>query len=494
MEFNQDIIKKEFEKAKSKVKEFKYKAEANVIGGFYKNIELMYESELTVNSFTSPIWKLYFVIANELIIKEKKEHLDDITVGIYLEKHTKMKATYEKYKGYSTIEGLINMTEEKNFDGYLVEMNKWNTVLTLLDRGFLVDIKDAIDSSLDEIYDLWEALLNDSFVGGTSEDITGCFDMTDGLDELIVELNAGMSVGLPYYNLPLLNKELNGMAQGNLGLVLSSSGNGKSTFVRSCILPSILENNEKILILVNEEGNKKWQTELLVWVCNNIYKTNIQKYTVRDGKFSKEVQEALVKSANWLKEKNGQIIIVPFKTWRVSTAIKLIKKYHALGVNHAVVDTLKLSSDSDASVAWLVLQQNSVALYDAIKSSNKSNGIHLTCTAQLSKDAMTKRYYTQNQIGVAKNIVDVASTCIMIRDVLQDELPEGKHALKVFEPKGKQGMTKIPVTLEDGKRYQLVFIIKTRSGASNEYQIVLEVDMSRNIYKEIGITYCHQDF
>ena len=49
------------------------------------------------------------------------------------------------------------------------------------------------------------------------------------------------------------------------------------------------------------------------------------------------------------------------------------------------------------------------------------------------------RYYTQNNIGIAKNIVDVASTCIMVRDMFEDEYTgsESKKEIKAYRLEGE---------------------------------------------------------
>ena len=44
------------------------------------------------------------------------------------------------------------------------------------------------------------------------------------------------------------------------------------------------------------------------------------------------------------------------------------------------------------------------------------------------------------------------------------------------------------------RNYQIIFIVKNREGSANQFQIVVEHDMSRNIMKEVGITYVTQDF
>lgn len=494
MEINNEVIKREILKLKKEVLGYKTITEANIVGMFYKNIDNLRTSELSLKDFNDNTWKVYYAIANEIVIKEKKEVLDDITIGLFLEKHPKLKDKYDEYKGYSTINDLINMVDEKNYDGYIQELHKWGTVLTLLDRGFFVDIKECIDMSLPEIYDLMEAMLNDSFVSNTSDEIVGSFDISHNIDALIEELDKGLQIGMPYDNMPLLNSETGGMLEGDMVLIGGLSGGGKSTFVRSAILPSAIKYGEKVLCLINEEGLQKWQSELIVWVANNIFKYDVAKWKVRNGSYTKELKEQLYESATWLKENSNKIIVIPFKRYRTSTAIKLLRKYHAMGVNTAIIDTMKPDSNADLNNTWMSMMQGAVSLYDTIKRTDKTKGMRLICTFQLSKGQTTRRYFSQDSIGIAKNIIDVASQCLMIRNVLPDEFSGGKHEIKVFKLAGKNNSSKIPVELDESKHYSIVFIPKNRGGSSEAYQIVYEADLSKNIYKEIGICNINPDF
>ena len=112
--------------------------------------------------------------------------------------------------------------------------------------------------------------------------------------------------------------------------------------------------------------------------------------------------------------------------------------------------------------------------------------VHILITFQLEKGSSVMRYYTQNNIGMAKNIVDVASTCIMIRDIFEDEYDGEKNALHVHRIEGNG--SKIPQKLTKDKRYQVFFIVKNQEGAANAYQVVAEHDKSRNIIHEVGVT------
>lgn len=488
--FEQELLK-----AGKKVKEYKLSCEANVVSIFWKNHELMFSYDnIGLEDFSDNEWKVYWQIAYDIITKEDKKSLDEITVGLYLEKHPKLKEKYEEYGGYNTIEKAKEYVKEENLDGYIKELKKWNVVLTLLKMKFPVydRLNEFADMSADEIYNEWEAKINHIFI-----DIDGevhSYDINDGMDELIEELDEGLAVGLPYNEMHLVNKETGGQLLGNITLVGGLSNVGKSTFVRTATVPSIIKEDERMVIMLNEDGKKKWQREMLIWVANNIFKKDLQKYVVRDGKYTSEVKELLYKCAKWLKEQadNHKITLIPFQKYQTATAIKVIKKYASMGVKYFILDTFKQDAGKVSENTWLQMQQAMVDINDAIKPESKN--VHIAITFQLAKTSARQRYYTQDNIGVAKNIIDPASTCIMIRDLFDDEHKGGKNELKVYRLEGKNGKSKIPVELNKDKRYQIVFIIKNREGSANAYQIVVEHDMSRNVMKEVGITHVAMDF
>ena len=482
-------------KAVKTVKEYKLACEANIVSIYYKKPDLMYDFELKLEDFTENTWRVYWQIAYDIVIKEHKPILDDVTIGLYLEKHNKLKQKYDNYGGYETIEKATEYVKVENLSGYIAELNKWNTVLMMLKNKFPVydRLSEFADMSLDDIYVEYEAILNHIFINA-DEDIQS-YSIEDDIDELIDELNEGFAVGLPYYEMPLLNKETGGQLTGNITLVGGLSNMGKTTLVRSMCIPASIKNGEKLVIIINEEGRKKWQREMLVWVANNIYKFDLQKFVVRDGKYSDEVMDMLRKCANWIKEKasDNTVTIIPFNKYRTEKAIKVIKKYASLGVKYFILDTYKADSGSRSDKMWLEMQQSMVDIYDTVKTDGGKD-VHIVVTFQLAKSSARQRFYSQDNIGQAKNIVDVASTCLMIRDVFEDEYTGEKNALKVYKLEGKNGKSKIPVNLDHDKHYQLIFIVKNREGAANNYQIVIEHDMSRNLLKEVGFTSVPVDF
>ena len=77
-----------------KIVDRKISAEANVVSILYKNPELFNNTDITRDSFSSNIWRVFFVIASAVYKTEDKAKLDDITIGFYLEKHEKLKEKY----------------------------------------------------------------------------------------------------------------------------------------------------------------------------------------------------------------------------------------------------------------------------------------------------------------------------------------------------------------------------------------------------------------
>lgn len=360
---------------------------------------------------------------------EKKEVLDEITVGIYLEKHSKLKAKFTEYGGYSTIESAMSYIKVENLDGYVTELRKFKAIIKMCKAGFPVKdrLSEYMDMKLEEIYNEYEAFLNDIFANIDSD--VKSYDISNGIHELIEKLDKGTAIGLPYYDMPILTKESGGQYLGSITLLGGLSNVGKSTIARSTTLPSIIKSEERIVVMVNEDSIEKWQREMLVWICNNILKFDIQKHIVRDGKYSPEVKTKLHEAANWLIEKtqDNSITIIPFLQYQTAKAIKQIRKYAAMGVKYFILDTFKMDAGKVSSNSWLEMQQSMVAIKDTIKA--EALNVHILITFQLEKGSAVMRYYTQNNIGLAKNIVDVASTCIMIRDVFDDEYVVSEKSL-----------------------------------------------------------------
>lgn len=479
-----------------RINEYKLTAEANVVSILYKEPELLRETNLVLDEFSNNVWRVFFTIASDLILIEKKNSLDQITVNLYLEKHKKLLAKVEEYGGYEMIESAMGYVKTENFDGYLRELRKHNALCRLAKLGFPIPserLADFHDMTAEEIYNEYTAYLNDTFVN-ISQDVKS-YNGFDGLYKLIEEADKGENVGLPLHNAKLLTREIGGInLRGNIYGLGAQSGVGKSSMAINWIFPSVVNYNEQAVFIINEEDENKFRREALIWVCTNILKHPVPKYKFRDGKFDEETKNVLYEAAAWLEEKkeNRNITIIPLERYSAKIACKIIKKYSSLGVKLFVVDTLKESFDIGNEATWKSLERDMVSLYDTVKPSACNVG--LIVTYQLSKGSIKTRHLTNGDIGQGKSIVDTMSCNLLMRRPFEDEYTGENKALNVYKLEGKNGKTKIPIKLEKDKHYMLTFIGKNRFGSTDEVTIVSECDLSINEYKDIGYCIVPEDF
>ena len=483
-------FEKQQAEAAKQIFEYKLGAEASIVSMIYKNPDLLRETNLSLNDFHHNCWRVYFEIAKDLIINEKKITLSEVDVGLYLDKHPKLADKYyNEYGGYQTIENAGFYIKEENFDSYVRDLRKWNTVAKLVKHGFPCDkarLSEICDMSAEDLYDEYTVYLNDIFanIDNNIKSYNGFADMKN----LIDELDAGKNVGIPFANCEILNRETGGMLGGNIIGFGASSGVGKSTLSINYIFPTIMKHDLKALFIINEEDESKFRKEALCWYCTNVLKHPIPKRVLRDGRFDKETKEVLYKAAEWFegeKEKR-HITIIPLEQYTARTVIKLLKKYTKMGCDVIVLDTLKESFDSRDKESWKSLMTDCVDFYDCIKHTNTC----MVITYQLVKNK--SKYLTNADIGISKGILDIFSVNIFFRRPLQTEYEGGKDELYCYNPI-KNTNSRLEFKLNKDKHYMIGFISKNRYGMS-DIQIISEADFSINQYKDLGYAVVTQDF
>lgn len=467
--------------------EYKLGSEASVVAMMYKNPDLLRESNLTLSDFHNNCWKVYFEIAKDLIINERKVTISEIDIGLYLDKHPKLAKKYNEYGGYATIEAAGTYVNEQNFEGYVIDLRKWNTVIKLIQRGFPCDkerISKICDMSTEELYGEYTVHLNDVFANVDNN--IKSYNGFEGMRELIDELDAGKNVGIPFANCDILNKETGGMLGGNIIGFGASSGVGKSTLSINYIFPSMIKYGLRAVFIINEEDENKFKKEALCWYCTNELKHSVPKHVLRDGKFDKETKEVLYKAAAWFESMKDDhtITIIPLEQYTAKTVIKLIKKYAKMGCDVIVLDTLKESFDSRNKESWKSLMTDCVDFYDCIKHTDTA----MVITYQLTKNK--SKYLTNADIGVSKGILDVFSVNVFFRRPLQTEYEGEREELHCYEVKGK---SRIPFKLKKDEHYMIEFISKNRFGNS-DIQIVSKADFSVNKYEDKGYCIVAQDY
>lgn len=454
------------------------------------------------NIIKSAIWKLFLEIGNQMSIKEYTI-LDELSVISFIEKYlpNEIKEKFEKFGGYKTIEVAIEVVDTNNIVPIIENLKKSAIVYNYINKISLTEERIEKLLKLDKAEDILnffeikidEISLNISSEGDKTKKVN---NLLDNIDDMIEESDSGMNRGLPIVNSPILDYELSGLCLGCTYLIAGQSGVGKSTLTQELLLCSLIEQEEAGVFFLNEQDLKKWQQQCLTAIINNIVLKNknvrFNAKRWRQGKFTEIEKQWIYNAKEILQAKlnSNLIIIEELNYYSVTEVKKAIKKYAQRGIKYFCIDTFKLGADYDGKAQpYLVLQQDMRELDDLVKPSNLN--VFLWVNLQLDKSSMIKRYLSRMDIGMSKNVVDVATVVLLIRNVHNDEKKGQKNAISILNPIKNNdeylfssGETK---EIEDG-HYNVIFLDKNRNGESGSYQIICKQNLGTLEYQEIGIT------
>lgn len=462
--------------------------EMQYVVSLFSDRDLYDEYKIPSEHITNSHWRFYYRMLEDMIDKMNINKIDEMNVDLYVQgRNDKFQKFYKNCGGYDTIQEAIDIIETANIGTYYHEVLRYSAIWKLYKAGFEVEDnwEDIESLTYEELTNYYEGMLDEIF-SNIDMGQDKVFDIKSDVRTMIKRADEGVLRGLPVAS-RALNAKTNGMALGNITMVGGMSGVGKTFFTLNQLLPSVIKEGEKILIMCNEEDMGKWQQEIVTWVINNKFDKHFVKSRFYQGDFSNDEKRLLKKSVEWLEEhiEDGLINFVNFSMYSMDKAIRLIRKYATqFDTKYFIIDTLKLDNDIGSTVtenSWLQLQQNMVKLYNVIKPSE--NNLHVWVTYQLNK-TMKNRYLDQSALGMSKNVADVVSTLILLRDVLESE--KGAKGISV---KDKHTIEK----LSEDRQYMIAFLDKNRQGSTHE-QVVWEVDKGRNVMKDKGYARISQDY
>lgn len=480
----------------------KERIDALYVASIYSDINLYHkypvDSKMILGSQQSPKpFKLFYRIA-ERMINNGYSTLDAISVDSYVKDKlsSSTQKQYNEYGGFETILKVSELVSTENMEKYYDDVLKYNALLRLEGKGMAIqrhwsDIKSLTYRELsDYISGEYSEVFVDVELGGDE-----VVDIKDDIDSMLAEADRGALNGIPYGS-KILTAYTHGMRRGEMAILAARSGHGKTYLATNIVLPELIAHRQKTLIICNEEDIAKWQREMLTYVINNIIireypefkgEEKFSKQRFFEGQFTKREWALLKAGKKFLEEDvpEGFVLFVNLTTFSMDKAIDIIKQYSSkYDVRYYILDTLKLDNDIGSKGAgdnsWLQLQQSSVKLFNTIKSSNRDS--YILITYQLNKQNVRK--LTMESLGMSKNIVDVASTVILARNLLEEEKDMSK--LKVTNASGQE------VALDEDSEYMIIALEKNRAGASGR-EFVLRTDKAHNMIRDVGTTFVPSD-
>lgn len=419
------------------------------------------------------------------MVKAGYTSMTDMSISAYCEDKPTIKEGYAKRGGWSTIQEILNITSVENIDAYVDELIKNNILIKLNEKGFnvLKELDKFKQMNSEEVTSYYEYVLEDICTGKI--DNIKADNLSEGYDKAIDQWDQSPEIGYPI-SLPKMNYRLVGIHRKNLTLHLSGIGKGKTTTaVHWYILPAI-EAGENICIIANEQDVTQWRQMILATVLFNKIDKHVKgldRQKITYGGYTEEMKGAMREAGRWLEQQPGKITFIDINNYDLSTISRAIKKWSKLGISYFIVDTFKPMDDS-SDRAWGEFSETAKALFLLAKRID----VAILCTAQLTPDAMKRKYLDLTAVGKSRAISETAGTVIMFRPLT----PHEKQNIEYYKY-DKETKTKIYNKLDPEKDYIIVFTPKNRFGGVDP-QIIVQRNMNFNTYYELGYYECPYDF
>lgn len=479
------------EKCLEKINENREQIEAPFVFCFWKDPDL-YDDYKFVNdkkdeTLKSKDAQFYFNLGKALYDAGFRK-FDNITVYGFLQNKPNVKETFEDYGGYREVENLKQLVNVENVDAYFDKIAKLNTLEALCELTFnsFEDVSKFDKMSSQQVYDYFEYKLNDI-------SITSTHDVEEELlvidDEFIEECNTGDAVGISYAkNCPIMNYLTLGVPLGEMFMIAGHSGVGKSSFVFENMVLPMAEEGVKVAIVSNEMRSKDYKIMLLAHILTKeLNYWGLTRKQIKMGHFTNEQREMLNKAKKISQEKYSSLGFIKLFDNDIGKVLKYIKKKSKRGYQIFVWDTMK-SDDSLDEKMFLQLLINSRKVFQLASKEN----IAIIPTYQLALYTVNQRYLDASCLANGKQIKEVFSEMIYMRQLWQDEYTGEKYDCKAYQLQknedGKYTKIKRMIELDKDKKYIVAFLDKTRNDEDKQ-QVLYEVNGRFNSWKEIG--YCN---
>ena len=340
--------------------------------------------------------------------------------------------------------------------------------------------------SMSEVNAVIEGRLLEFFNTGTADASIVDTDLTEFIDDKFIESVKNKEDTIETVPLlsqfRLLNKIIKGFVRGSTGFG-GHSGIGKSSFMYSVYVMSLLENSkEKICIYANEQTAKVFAVGMFFAFISQVFNMkqeefgnvgfiNLSRDKYVSGAFDEDETTKFIQIIKLFRARYKNRVIHSFFEDMTPNALRRdIRKKVRIGVKYFFYDTFK---DPDEDYSKLM------KLATVFDQQTKKYPIHAFSSLQLSDESIGTKYLTNKCLASARGIKRVMETLLLMRKLDVEELP----SLIVH----KLGHTEDTISINlKGKNYYALFVNKNRNGA-DDIVILFEIYLDILKYKEIGI-------
>lgn len=465
-----------------------------------------YKDSISQNEFIHEVWGFYFELGR-LMYEDGIQNFDDITV------HTKVKDynvqdDFDKYGKMKTVYDAIDIVGDyiENID-YYYETIKRNYVIRQLFLlfGNKIFIKkgnyDFNEMNREQLTRYWNDKINQISLDNVNQYETE--DLYIDGDEFLRRLEEDSSEMLPFYKSTLMNSITQGIPRGHVFMFGGFGNSGKSSWVVERFVMSCIENNEKMIIVLNEEDAQSFRQKVVLSIMFHEFHTGIDRRRMVNGQLQDGDKEKIRKAFDRMHElmdgNEAQIKVVYMEKYVMSDLEKIVRFWANRGYHNLLIDTHKVSDDSHHDKRWETFVEDMKSIYRLTRENAGGCNLRTWVNFQLADSAIRNRFLTFDAIGEGKASKNEASTVMMFRPIWSDEYTGERRELECYKlKKNKNGnYDKEYFTLEKGKTYYLLFTPKNRTGSNTDNGLpvlVVEPEFNFNHFKEIGWTFVAKDF
>lgn len=465
--------------------------EGNVIGILYSDPLYFDEYNLSESDFITRDGLFYFKIGKYLRSKGCNV-LDEVAILSKLPDD--YKKAFESKGGYEEIHKMTEVIDARNADVYIDDLNRENIILSLYKDGFNVlgktEIKGTERTTIDVlrsfdsqgVLDWYESKLA-SFETASKGVVLEEEDV-DFTDEFFDECSEGDIDGVPFETAGVdvegkpincykfLSKQISGLSPKTLSMMAGFSSAGKSTWFIGMII-ALLHQNQKIILISNEEEIKQYKIKLLVWLLNkrNHY-YGVTKKKLKSGELTAEDMKQLKSVQEYWRDNNfhKRLHMVAINDSDFATAKKKIRKA-ALdrGFSVFILDTFKIEqSDMNNNRTDLALVANTRELH---KLANKYNMIGLA-SVQLAEGLKGGLFLSASELSNSKQIKEILSNLWLMRNAYPEEFDSKSTKFYCAPFRNEYDSTKDKWERKEFKPdpadvWRVLFVEKNRNGANS---------------------------
>lgn len=488
--------------------------EGNVIGCLMKDLLLLDDSNLKSEYFITKDGRFYYEMIEFLRKQKRLTSLDELSTIQSL--NEEQLDRFNNYGGWDAIVHLQDIVNTDNFDTYLDDLYRENTLCRLYDDGFnlvkpikqnddklIIPIKLFRKMTAQEVLDWYDSRMSMYPLSSNSKVIEeGDINFDDDFIESCVEgnedgisfENAGSDINGETINcLPFLSRQISGLPEGKSTYLASYSNLGKTTLWVTIIMSLVMQ-GRKVLIISNEEKEKDFNLRFMCWTLYKYCRYHkLRKKAIKAGNIDAEGLEKIKLARNWFNSNiKGNVKFVAVQEMDSKLNARIIRKYVLRdGYDTVLIDTLKIDFNTagqqrtDLDVVKLSVDLNSIAM--------KYNLIML-CSMQLATWTQGQLFLDASALSNAKQVKEILSNLFLMRNVYPEELDSTNkkyfcHPFRMV--KNEKGIwVEKPWQIDNSYVYRMLFVDKTRSGATstdNGVAYLLAYQGDFGTFKEIAM-------